>query len=204
MPKTTKALQEKINAVKRDAILDAAAAVFAERDFHRATIKNIAARAGVADGTVYNYFENKDALVVALLERFTTDAGTAPSLESNAHLETVVREATRARFQMLSPAALQLFRAVLPEVIANERLRARFRARVLESGDAQPILEGLSALSGLPADAVRLNLKLEAALILGVVMLRLLEDKDLETQWERLPDALAAMLLGAFRNGATQ
>lgn len=49
-------------------ILEAAAELFAERGYARATTNRIAARAGVSIGTLYQYFPNKDALVLALLE----------------------------------------------------------------------------------------------------------------------------------------
>ncbi len=37
--------------------------VFAEKGFHSATIKDIAAEAGLAHGSIYTYFENKQALL---------------------------------------------------------------------------------------------------------------------------------------------
>lgn len=52
----------------RAAILDAAEAVFAERGFHGAHMEEIAARAGVAVGTLYNYFEDRKHLLGALLD----------------------------------------------------------------------------------------------------------------------------------------
>jgi AcrR family transcriptional regulator len=52
-----------------DAILDAAAQVFAERGHARGTTNRIAARAGVSIGSLYEYFPNKDAILVALAER---------------------------------------------------------------------------------------------------------------------------------------
>ena len=45
-------------------ILDAAIKVFAEQGFHQATISQIARDAGVADGTIYLYFKNKDDILV--------------------------------------------------------------------------------------------------------------------------------------------
>lgn len=48
---------------KRRLILDAALEVFAERGFHGTTIPEIAAAAGVGAGTLYRYFEHKEALV---------------------------------------------------------------------------------------------------------------------------------------------
>ena len=45
-------------------ILDAAVKVFAEQGFHQSTISQIARDAGVADGTIYLYFKNKDDILV--------------------------------------------------------------------------------------------------------------------------------------------
>jgi AcrR family transcriptional regulator len=53
-----------------DALLDAAADVIAERGFEAATMTEIAARAGASIGAVYQYFPNKDALVLALRARY--------------------------------------------------------------------------------------------------------------------------------------
>lgn len=48
------------------AILDAAEEIIAERGLHQAAMSEIAARAGVAVGTVYNHFADRDSLVRAL------------------------------------------------------------------------------------------------------------------------------------------
>lgn len=45
-------------------ILEAAIKVFAEQGFFQATISQIAREAGVADGTIYLYFKNKDDILV--------------------------------------------------------------------------------------------------------------------------------------------
>jgi TetR/AcrR family fatty acid metabolism transcriptional regulator len=51
---------------KERAILDAAIHVFAGQGYHGAQMARIAREAGVANGTVYLYFENKKALLVSL------------------------------------------------------------------------------------------------------------------------------------------
>lgn len=53
---------------KRERILDAAVRVFASKSFHTATVAEIAREAGVADGTIYLYFKNKDDLLICLFE----------------------------------------------------------------------------------------------------------------------------------------
>ncbi len=51
---------------KRGAILDAALELFVERGFFGTTVPSVADRAGVAAGSIYRYFESKEALVNAL------------------------------------------------------------------------------------------------------------------------------------------
>lgn len=53
---------------KRHRIMDAAIQVFAARGFHNARVSDIAREAGVADGTIYLYFKNKDDLLISLFE----------------------------------------------------------------------------------------------------------------------------------------
>lgn len=48
---------------KRRIILDAALRVFAERGYHGTTVPEVADAAGVGTGTLYRYFEHKEALV---------------------------------------------------------------------------------------------------------------------------------------------
>lgn len=59
---------------KREKILEAAVAVFAEKGYHQARIEEIAARAGVGKGTVYEYFASKlelfQEMFRAVLERY--------------------------------------------------------------------------------------------------------------------------------------
>jgi len=49
-------------AARRETILDAALTVFAERGFEAARLDDVAAQAGVAKGTLYLYFKDKEAL----------------------------------------------------------------------------------------------------------------------------------------------
>lgn len=52
-----------------DRILDAAARIFSERGYSATTTNHVAEAAGISIGSLYQYFPNKDALLVALEER---------------------------------------------------------------------------------------------------------------------------------------
>ena len=53
------------------AMLDAAAIEFGDRGFHDASIARITARAGVALGTFYTYFDSKEAIFRALVKHMS-------------------------------------------------------------------------------------------------------------------------------------
>lgn len=53
---------------KRRRILDGALRAFARKGFYNTKVSEIASEAGVADGTIYLYFKNKDDLLISLFE----------------------------------------------------------------------------------------------------------------------------------------
>lgn len=55
--------------LRQDQILDAAESCFLAEGFHRASMSRIAAAARMSVGHIYQYFENKDAIIIALCER---------------------------------------------------------------------------------------------------------------------------------------
>ena len=64
---------QKNKSEKYDKILKSAGAVFAEYGFYKSTISQIAAQAGVADGTLYLYFKNKDDILYQFITFKTND-----------------------------------------------------------------------------------------------------------------------------------
>ena len=53
---------------KRSRILKAAVKVFAQRGFYNAKVSQIAQNAGIAAGTIYLYFKNKDEILISIFE----------------------------------------------------------------------------------------------------------------------------------------
>lgn len=154
--------REEARALFRNAILDAAEIVFAERGFHGARIQDIAERARIAVGTVYNHFSQKDDVLSALLEERTEGLlaqvraggddpeGFRARLEARvARMLAYVRE-HRAFFAIANEHGL-FAGAVAPSARAPARnlermatFRAVFRA-IVEEGIASGDLEALDA-----------------------------------------------------------
>lgn len=172
---------------KKELILDAATAVFAQKGFHKATIHAIAQEAGIADGTIYNYFANKTDLLVGLLHRLneseqrpTDMAGFTDDLsatDSRALMLAYLRQRLALIFTNKT-----LFRALLPEIIVNDALRQLYFDNVL----APTMQLGEQSVAALRPDVDPVLLaRTMAATTFGLLLLHLLGD---ETTAVRLDD----------------
>ncbi len=66
-------------AEKRSEIIDAAAGLFTEAGYDETSMSKVAASAGVTSNTIYWYFQDKDALLVGVLDDILGEALTAAS-----------------------------------------------------------------------------------------------------------------------------
>src|SRR6266567_4786272 len=124
MTKTPDPIQERVTAARRKQILDAATQVFAEKGFHRATIKDIARVAGIADGTIYTYFASKTDVLLGILNRLNESTERQQHFASGNEqdMRAFFTSYVRQRVSLLWPNA-EVFQAVLPEMLANGELR---------------------------------------------------------------------------------
>jgi AcrR family transcriptional regulator len=74
--RTTPAIQARIDA-QRDAVVAAAIAVLTEHGYGGCSVAAVAARAGVATGTVYRHFASKAELVGEVFQRVVSGEGAA-------------------------------------------------------------------------------------------------------------------------------
>jgi AcrR family transcriptional regulator len=112
-------------------ILDAAARVFARKGYERATTREIAAEAGVSEGTIYNYFHSKRDLLIAMSSRLALQSlEQLDALPPREDVKAYVLALVRNRFDLLFKN-IDLVRALMPEVLVDEDLRAAYINEVL-------------------------------------------------------------------------
>ena len=142
---------------KRERILRAAIKVFAKHGFYATRVSEIAKEAGVADGTIYLYFKNKDDVLISifddrirklieLLERLTSEAKTTEErlrsiievqlglFEGERELAEVVTVNLRQSSKLLKQYATPLFAEGQAEGTVRDDLNPRILARAMWGG----------------------------------------------------------------------
>jgi AcrR family transcriptional regulator len=184
-------LKLKAAALRRQHILGAAARVFSKRGYRSASIRDVAKAAGVADGTIYNVFSNKAELLLCLLDPLAEGVPPPSVTTAPSNAEELVRSLFIERWATFTPQLLGILRAVLSEVLVDPRLRKLFFSRVMV-----PAIEPLERQIAKLADAGTITARDAAvtsraliAMFLGLIMLRLLGDGEIEKHGEMLPEA---------------
>jgi AcrR family transcriptional regulator len=119
-------------------ILDAALKVFAEKGFAGARMDDIAKRAGVTKGTIYLYFENKEAVFKTLV-RDTIGTTIGNVGEHVRNLPGSARDLMRFAFTAIGQVVATSDRVVLPKIIIAEagnfpELARFYRDEVVKNG----------------------------------------------------------------------
>jgi AcrR family transcriptional regulator len=203
---STRSLRQRLNALRRDHILDAATRVFAAKGYNGATIRDIAQAAGVADGTIYNHFENKDALLFGILDRLNETERREPDLTrpADADPRAFVRGYVRHRFDVFERVGFEAFQVLISELLVNSTLRARYLHDIIEptfsTADAAAATWAAEEREQRTPDP-RLLTRVQAALVIGCVVLRLCGEPLLKERWSEVPDLVADMIFNSVGAG---
>ncbi len=89
---------------KRERILKAATTVIAQKGYHGTKIADVAKLAGVADGTIYLYFKNKDEILLTILSEALgkLNKKLASQLESLSETETKIKKIIEHHFEFIA------------------------------------------------------------------------------------------------------
>jgi AcrR family transcriptional regulator len=205
-PKTTLPAVDELRAnLRRNQILEAATRVFAEKGYHRATTKDIASEAEIAEGTIYLYFKNKSDLLIALLKHL--DRETTQGADLTVGLELSPRALLTKRLEVdlaqLGPN-FDLMLAILPEMLADPAMRAQFYKRMVLPG-ITGLTEHLQArqrrgetnIPNIPMAA-----RIFVSAMLGLELMNILGDELVRDAWKNpadLAEAMAQVLLDGLQ-----
>ncbi|MCC2636416.1 MAG: TetR family transcriptional regulator [Moraxellaceae bacterium] len=83
-----------------DALIEATSKVIAQRGLDGTTTPAIAEAAGVSVGSLYQYFDGKDALITALLDKLVTDLARLLDLQADTAASMSLRDMVRSAIQL--------------------------------------------------------------------------------------------------------
>jgi AcrR family transcriptional regulator len=189
--------RERLKRERKEQILDAAAAVFAGKGFHQATIRDVAELADVADGTIYNYFDSKFDLLIGLMARLAQLEALPDELTEA--LQSDARDffvaAFRDRMERIEQGE-EMLQALLPQVFVRPELRERFYQQyVLRIATLlEQYLQAQIELGRVRTVNVPLTVRMVQGMFVGLLFLRILGDEPLRSGWEDVPEALATLV----------
>jgi AcrR family transcriptional regulator len=152
------------NPDTRDVVLAAARAAFAERGFDGATIRGIAADAGVDPALVHHYFGSKDQLFLAAIEAPANPADLLPEVLTAGRDElgaAVVRLLLKVWDGPMQPAGLALVRSAVGNA---------WTAKLLREFLVTQVLRRVVATLDIPAAEREVRGALVASQLIGIVM----------------------------------
>ena len=186
-----------VNA-RRGQILEAATRVFAQKGFRRATTREVAREAGVSEGTIYNYFEDKDALLVAILDGLNETERRAEDFEEGmaTDFRGFLQEYLRRRMSLIWENR-EVFRVVLSEMLVNAELRERYLRQVLAPtmGIAEENFRSRMEQGEVRQTDAPLATRSVAGAVLGLLVMGLLGDEEISSRPDEVPDVLAGLLI---------
>lgn len=207
MAPTRQERKERVTGERRRQILDAALAVFTDKGYAEATVPDIAEAAGVAVGTIYNYYESKRDLLVSVIESEIGAAvvGAMPPhlLESGDYVATV-EFLIRDRLDVALVRANRLL-PLMAEIQRDEELRRLYTMQVVAPG-AGFVKEHLRL--GTARGVLReLNTEVVArvliAIFIGLAILRRLEGEEGplgQASHAQLTNEVASLILDGIRS----
>ncbi len=191
-------VRDLISRARREQILKAATRVFAEKGFRRATTREVARDAGVSEGTIYNYFDDKDALLMAIMDQLNETERRAEDFRESlaGDFEGFFEGYLRRRMALIWENR-EVFRVVLSEMLVDAGLREGYLREVLEP--TMRIAEE-NLRSRLEQGEVRetdpsLTARCIAGAVLGTLILGLLGDEEVGSRPDEVTGVLAGLLV---------
>ena len=192
-------IHEQLIVARRSSILDAAIKVFAEKGFHSTTIRDIAREAGIADGTIYIYFESKTALMLGIFDRMNEsdrrDVDFAKFTEGD--FRSFMKAYVRHRLMVIKADNFKVFKVILSEILVNSELRQLYYQKIVEPTFVMAeryFQEWAEQQHFKPIDS-SLTMRAIAGMVLGLILEFIMGDKTLEAKWDELPDFLTDLIL---------
>lgn len=156
-------------ATRRRQVLEAAETCFARSGFHGASMAEISKAAGMSAGHIYNYFDSKDAIIMAFVDRRMEEVSALlRDLGSREDpLQSMLDDASERVAEHLQPAFWTLPMEIHAEAARNPRIAEALIAADEDSrGQFRAVLKAAREKRGLAVDDATMDGRVDALISL--------------------------------------
>jgi AcrR family transcriptional regulator len=206
MTSSRKERKERITRMRKQQILDAALKVFSEKGFEEATNADIAEIAGIAPGTIYNYFHSKRELLVEVVNNFLVTEQFLHLFEHAGEMEylTFLESVLDNRMNFVEDSVKTQMLLLMAEILRDAELREIYNRQVVK-----PVINRMEKFLEDRADAGefrRVNptiiTRALGGMVLGIMLLTLLEGDSSplrKTSREELASEIGGLVMAGIR-----
>jgi len=187
---------------RKEQISDAALTVFSKKGFGEATIPDIAQEAGIAVGTIYNYYQSKRELFIATIENLVFNMPLRNLFEKTTaeNFPDTFKSIIQNRLDLSGDSNMPRFLSLMGEVQRDPELKAIYLEQLI-----QPTMSRIEAFYRTMMQSGKIR-RLEPAvivraiggMIIGLVILNNLEGKASplnQLSQKRVADDLVSFVL---------
>ncbi len=194
--------KERLTRLREEQILQAALEVFSEKGFGAATIPAIASRAGLAVGSIYNYFPNKRELFVAVIRHFILNIPLMNLIDDlpNGDFPKVLAKILQNRLLLLDSPEIAYIPFLMAEVQRDPGLKELWREELLHplTDKLENVYRVLGKTGNYRDIDPAITVRLIGGALLGFLMFRIMEGEKSplhDLPGETITSAMADFLL---------
>lgn len=194
------ARKEMITRKRESQILEAALAVFSEKGYGVATIPNIAEKAGLAVGSIYNYYPSKRELFLAVIKHFIINAPLLDLIDElpKGDIDGIFSQIMHNRLNLIDNTNISRIPFLMAEIQRDPELKEMWAKEFLQPffTEMVKVYRNLGETGRFTISNPEITTRIIGGMIVGFLMLRIMEGEN--SPLYRIPKEEIIKSIGRF------
>ena len=174
--------KERITRKRESQILEAALSVFSEKGYGIATIPDIADKAGLAVGSIYNYYPSKRELFIAVIKNFIINAPLLNLIDElpKGNLADIFTQLMQNRLDLIENEDISRMPFLMTEIQRDPELKTMLSEELLQPffGKMETVYTNLAETDQYINVQPEIIVRMIGGMILGFLMLKMMEGEN--------------------------
>jgi len=176
------ARKERITRKRESQILGAALTVFSEKGYGVATVPDIAAKAGLAVGSIYNYYPSKRELFITVIKHFIINAPLLDLIDElpNGDIDDIFSQIMHNRLNLIDNPDISRMPFLMAEIQRDPELKEMWSKEFLQPFFTKmvKVYRNLSEKGQFSISNPEITTRIIGGMIVGFLMLRIMEGEN--------------------------